>query len=363
MKPDRVVIGTDDERARDVLRHLYAPFVRTNDRILVMDARSAELTKYAANAFLATRISFMNDIANLCEKRRRRRRDGAPRHGHGPAHRAEVPLPRPRLRRLVLPEGRQGADGDGARARPAARDPRGGAPRQRAAEARCSPTRSSQHFGGGSLAGKTVALWGLAFKPGTDDIREAPALSIIERLLAAGAVVHGARSGGQRGHRASSSATASSYFEHNYDAAEGADALALVTEWHEFRRPNFQRLKELMADARALRRAQHVGAGTRCARSASPTTASAAGNGVRVVVLAAVAALASVAHAGGGVQIVKGADAVDVTTGDARCRSSRRRRSTSCTRRRRTGTARLGPGRATVAGARRDASPSARRPR
>jgi UDPglucose 6-dehydrogenase len=245
MKPDRVVIGTSDERAREVMRALYAPFVRTNDRVLFMDARSAELTKYASNAFLATRISFMNDMANLCE------RVGADvemlRRGMGMD---------PRIGNKFLYPG-VGYGGScfpkDVRAAMATAREHGGELEILEAVHRVNERQKSvladkilKHFGG-NVRGKKIGVWGLAFKPGTDDIREAPALVVIDRLLAAGArisahdpVAHDAVKK-QLGDKIE-------YAELNYDAAQGASAVALLTEWHQFRRPNFQRLKELMAE-------------------------------------------------------------------------------------------------------------------
>ena len=120
LKPDRVVIGTDDPKVEQIMRQLYEPFVRTGNPIMVMDHASAEITKYAANAMLATRISFMNEIANLCDKVGADVGKVRQRHGHRQPHRAVVPLPRRRLRRLLLPQGRQGpgADRQGPRRRP-----------------------------------------------------------------------------------------------------------------------------------------------------------------------------------------------------------------------------------------------------
>ncbi len=242
MKPDRVLIGTDDERAREVLRHLYAPFVRTNDRVHFMDARSAELAKYAANALLATRISFMNEMANLAERlgadvEHVRRGVGAdprigpkflfPGTGYGgscfpkdikallhAAARAEVPL-----------------------------DIVGAVDRVNTRQKGILAAKIEKQIG--DVAGRTVAVWGLAFKPNTDDIREAPALTLIDRLLAIGANVAAfdpvampnvERVYGDKVRLAKGM----------YDALEGAEALALVTEWHEFRRPDFARIKKLL---------------------------------------------------------------------------------------------------------------------
>ena len=125
MKPDRVVIGTDNPRTHELLRALYEPFTRNHDRFIVMDVRSAELTKYAANAMLATKISFMNELANLAERAGRRHREGARGHRLRSAHRLQLHLSRLRLRRLVLPQGRAGADPLGARSRLRRRDPGG----------------------------------------------------------------------------------------------------------------------------------------------------------------------------------------------------------------------------------------------
>jgi UDPglucose 6-dehydrogenase len=245
MKPDRVIIGTDDERARERMRLLYGPFVRTNDRILFMDARSAELTKYAANAYLATRISFMNDVANLCE------RVGADvemvRRGMGMDQRIG-----PKFLFPGIGYGGSCFPKDVKAAMATARDA-GTELEILEAVHRVNERQKVRlaekmitHFGG-ALDGRTIALWGLSFKPGTDDTREAPALAIIERLLAAGAKlrVHDpvANESARRvfGDRITC-------FDGNYDAAKGAHALALCTEWHQFRRPNFQRLKELLAE-------------------------------------------------------------------------------------------------------------------
>ena len=254
MKPERVIIGTDDVRARELLRSLYAPFVRTSDRMLFMDARSAELTKYAANAMLATRISFMNDIANLC--------------GHIGADVEAV-------RRGMGMDPRIGAKflfpgiGYGGSCFP--KDVKAvmvtameaGSPlevleavhRVNERQKGILAERLAAHFSttGRGLRGRTVALWGLSFKPGTDDIREAPALVILDRLLEQGATV---RAYDPVAGSAVAARYAGRYFgdrmvlcESDYEAARGAEALVVCTEWHEFRRPDFARLKELMAEA------------------------------------------------------------------------------------------------------------------
>jgi UDPglucose 6-dehydrogenase len=243
MKPDRVILGTSDPRALSTLQALYAPFTRSSDRILMMDRRSAELTKYAANAMLATRISFMNELACLCD-----------------AVGADIEL----VRKGLGSDARIGTKflyagaGYGGSCFP--KDLR--AVINTAKEAGMSlqvlsaveavnqqqkhhmTERLRDHFGG-DLGGRKIAVWGLAFKPGTDDVREAPALVLIEDLLAAGARVSAtdpvaippARK--ILGERVEFPAS-------NYQCAEGADALALVTEWHDYRRPNFERLRSLM---------------------------------------------------------------------------------------------------------------------
>jgi UDPglucose 6-dehydrogenase len=243
MKPDRIIVGTSDARALAILQALYAPFTRSSDRMLVMDRRSAELTKYAANAMLATRISFMNDLANLCD-----------------AVGADIEC----VRKGMGSDGRIGTKflyagvGFGGSCFP--KDLRAAintgieaSVPLRVLEAVVSVNDRQKHrlaedirrHFQGDLAGKRVALWGLAFKPGTDDLREAPALVVIEDLLAAGAEVVATDPVaipaaqallGQRVRFAPS----------NYASAEGADALALITEWRDYRRPNFQRLAGLM---------------------------------------------------------------------------------------------------------------------
>ena len=243
MKPDRVVVGTSDKRAIDTLKALYAPFTRTNDRMLVMDRRSAELTKYAANSMLATRISFMNDLANLCE-----------------ILGADIEL----VRKGMGSDGRIGpkflfaGPGFGGSCFP--KDLRAAISTGREVgyklevldavvevnerQKRRLGEKVTKHFGG-NLKGKKISIWGLAFKPGTDDIREAPALVLIDQLLAAGATVSATDPVAigavrkQLGDRIT-------YEEAHYECARDADALVLVTEWHEFRRPSFDRLKSLL---------------------------------------------------------------------------------------------------------------------
>jgi UDPglucose 6-dehydrogenase len=242
LKPDRVVIGTSSERARCIMGQLYAPFVRTENPIIYMDARSAEMTKYAANAMLATRISFMNDIAALCEK------VGADvefvRKGVGADRRIGYPFLHPGIgyggscfpkdvKALVATGREHGLELEILHA----------VERTNARQKRCLLTKALKHFG--DLADKTFAVWGLSFKPKTDDMREAPSVELIEGLLGKGAKV--------QCHDPVAADVAQRYFGHrvlyapsNYAAAEGAEALFLVTEWNEFRRPDLKRLKSLM---------------------------------------------------------------------------------------------------------------------
>ncbi|SEN12774.1 UDP-glucose dehydrogenase [Stigmatella aurantiaca] len=243
LKPDRVVIGTASERARRLMGELYAPFVRTENPVLYMDSRSAELTKYAANAMLATRVSFMNDVAALCEK------VGADvdfvRKAMGADRRIGYPFLFPGvgyggscfpkdLKALVATGREHGLELDLLRA----------VDRTNERQKRLLVAKALKHFGG-SLAGRTLGVWGLSFKPKTDDMREAPSLEVIEGLLGKGAQVVAHDPVAERGARR--------YFGDRiryaalpYDALEGVDALCIVTEWNEFRHPDFERMKALM---------------------------------------------------------------------------------------------------------------------
>ena len=243
LKPARVVLGADDPQAIDILRRLYDGMLRTSDRIQVMDLRSAELTKYAANAMLATRISFMNELAALADKL------GADiekvRKGIGSD---------PRIGPKFLFPG----VGFGGSCFP--KDLRALRDMGRASGLRLgiiestvdANERSKQAFGarvierlGGSLAGKRIAMWGLAFKPETDDIREAPALDVIAQLRAAGASVAGYDPIAADNVRALLG-DAIALVDDPYAAAEGADAIVLITEWHQLRQPDFVRLRKLV---------------------------------------------------------------------------------------------------------------------
>jgi UDPglucose 6-dehydrogenase len=243
MKPDRVVIGADDKRSIEALRALYAPFSRTSDRMLVMDRRSAELTKYAANSMLATRISFMNDLSNLCEllgadiEQVRRGMGSDARIGPkflyaGPGFGGSC---FPKDLRAAISTGRDvGYNLEILDAVVAVNE------RQK----RKMGEKILAHFKG-DVKGRRIALWGLAFKPGTDDVREAPALVLAEQLVSAGATVVGTDPVAMEAVR-KQIGDRIQYEPNNYECAKGADALALVTEWHEFRRPSFERLKTLL---------------------------------------------------------------------------------------------------------------------
>jgi UDPglucose 6-dehydrogenase len=254
MKPDRIVVGADSERAATVLGDLYAPFVRTGNPLIVMDVTSAELTKYAANAMLATRISFMNQIAELCEH-----------VGADVTHVRQGISSDPRIGKHFLFPG----PGYGGSCFP--KDVR--ALIQTAEEAGVSlqvvkSVQDANERQKGMLFKKlrdilqdrltasTIAVWGLAFKAQTDDMRESPSIKLIEGLLEVGATV--------RAHDPQARDTARAifgdrigYFANAYDSLEGADALAIVTEWLSFRNPDFRRMSSLMkqriiVDARNL---------------------------------------------------------------------------------------------------------------
>jgi UDPglucose 6-dehydrogenase len=242
MKPDRVVLGGDHPEAIEAVKELYEPFVRTGNPILVMDSRSAEMSKYAANAMLATKISFINEVSRLCgemgadisEVRRAMaldRRIGPhfifPGVGYGGSCfpkdiRAMISMGGDTPEMLLLKAVEQVNE------------------RQKG----LLVEKVRRHFGE-KLSGLTFAIWGLAFKPRTDDMRDAPSITVIEELLKAGAHVHA--------HDPEAMEEAKKVFgdriryaSRNYDALDGASALLVLTEWNEFRRPNFQRIKQLL---------------------------------------------------------------------------------------------------------------------
>jgi UDPglucose 6-dehydrogenase len=239
MKPDRVVVGTRSERARKCMTELYAPFVRSGNPVIFMDERSAELTKYAANSFLATKISFMNEVAQLCE------RLGADvdmvRRGIGSDDRIGKRFLFPGIgyggscfpkdvQALVKSSGEVGYEFKILEAVMDVNE------RQKL---HLMP-KVSQYFGG-DLAGKHFALWGLAFKPNTDDIREAPALYMIDALLDAGATVCAFDPEAMANVKAIYGDRIK-FADNQYDALDNADALLIATEWNEFRTPDFLRI-------------------------------------------------------------------------------------------------------------------------
>jgi len=245
-KPDRIVIGTSSVEAAEAMRDLYAPFVRTDNPILVMDVRSAEVTKYAANAFLATRISFMNEVANLCEE------VGADvnnvRRGIGTDQRIGPSFLFPGVGyggscfpkdvRALLKTSEQYQS-------PlqiiAAVDRVNHNQKQRLSK------KVVEHFKG-DVRGKKFALWGLAFKPKTDDMREAPSLTIIKELSDLGAtfVAYDPEANHTAKLALKDLSSKVQFVENSYDALDGADALLIVTEWGEFRRPNFGKVSHLL---------------------------------------------------------------------------------------------------------------------
>jgi len=245
MKPDRVVLGVADDRAAETLRRLYAPFVRTNDRIILMDVRSAELTKYASNAMLAVRISFMNEMALLAERvgadiDRVRRAVGAdPRIGR------KFLFPGPGFGGSCFPKDIR-ALAHTARDAGMTFEVVEAAERANQRQKQVLGARVCERFGA-DLAGKRIAVWGLAFKPETDDIRESPALVLIEDLRAAGAHVVGYDPAAMP-NVAAQLGDAVELVQHEYAAAEGAHALVLVTEWKQFRSADFGRLAGTMAE-------------------------------------------------------------------------------------------------------------------
>ena len=243
LKPDRVVIGTRSSKVSELLQELYDPFVRTGNPILVMDERSAEMTKYAANAFLATKISFMNELANFCEE------VGADidsiRRGIGSDSRIGKQFLFPGVgyggscfpkdvKALTQTAEEYGSELSILRAVEKVNDN----------QKRVLVKKVNKHFKD-NLRGKTIAIWGLSFKPQTDDIREAPSLVIIQELVAAGATV--------RAHDPIANALVEplfrgkvKFFDNSYEALKDADALLIVTEWNEFRGPDYAKMKNVM---------------------------------------------------------------------------------------------------------------------
>jgi UDPglucose 6-dehydrogenase len=244
MKPDRVILGGDDADALETIKELYEPFLRTGNQILVMDSRSAEMSKYAANAMLATKISFINEVSRLCEYmgadiNEVRRAIGLDRRigphfifpgvGYGGSC-------FPKDIRAIISMGGDQEEMFLMKAVEQVNE------RQK----RVLVEKVKRRFGA-KLSGKIFAVWGLAFKPRTDDMRDAPAIVVIEALLQSGAriqafdpeaTVEARKIFGDR----------IVYAPRNYDALDGASALLVLTEWNEFRRPDFQRIKKLLKD-------------------------------------------------------------------------------------------------------------------
>jgi len=269
MKPDRVVIGCDNVRTAEIMKELYDPFMRKQNRMIVMDVRSAEMTKYAANAMLATRISFMNQIAGLCE------RMGADvmavREGIGSDSRIgyDFLFPGPGyggscfpkdVKALIKTAEESSYDFLLLKAVEEVNELQKEILADKLISVLGSPDQEQP------LTGRIVACWGLSFKPRTDDMREAPAITIIERLLAAGATV--------RAHDPEAITEARRIFgdrieysnSNQYDILDGADALAIITDWSEYRNPDFDRIKTALrsptiVDGRNLYKPDRMAAG------------------------------------------------------------------------------------------------------
>jgi len=254
MKPDRVVIGAESPKAIGIMQELYAPFILKNDRILVMDIRSAEMTKYASNAMLATKISFINEMANICGSL------GADidavRKGMGYDKRIGFEFMFPGVgyggscfpkdvKALVQTAQKHRIDAAVLKAVDAVNEQQKKVIFKKTIEHFRVKAGRKRPLGKKPLAGRTIAVWGLSFKPRTDDMREAPSVVIINNLLRSGAEV--------KAHDPVAMNEAYKIFRDriflavdSYDALKGADALAIVTEWNEFRRPDFARMKKLM---------------------------------------------------------------------------------------------------------------------
>jgi len=245
MKPDRVVVGVRHPAVGDVMRELYAPFLRTERPFLVMTPESAEMTKYVANAMLATKISFINEMANLCDLLNADINDVRRGIGHDQRIGFQFLFPGPGYGGSCFPKDIRAIQGMGRNV---------GLTLQmmqsvddvNEAQKQVMIRKVQAHFGG-ALAGKTIAVWGLAFKPRTDDIREAPALVFIAAMLAAGAKVRVHDPEAMANVREQLHDTIS-YSDKPYGALEGADALVLMTEWQEFRTPDFDLIKRLLVE-------------------------------------------------------------------------------------------------------------------
>lgn len=244
-RPDRIIVGADDERAIDLMRQLYGPFQRNRDKLLVMDVRSAELTKYAANAMLATRISFMNELANLAEtlgadiEQVRQGIGSDPRIGwhflYAGCGYGGSCFPKD-VKALISTAGERGHELSILQAVQSANE----------AQKRRPVEKLVTRFGE-DLSGRHFALWGLAFKPDTDDMRDAPSRVIVAELLERGATVTAYDPVAMNeARRIFGDDPRLTYAERPMNALEGADALILATEWKEFRSPDFERIVEML---------------------------------------------------------------------------------------------------------------------
>lgn len=247
MKPDRVIVGTDNIRTAKLLEALYAPFARSRDKLMIMGVKSAELTKYAANCMLASKISFINEIANICERVGADVKDV--RLGIGSDHRIGYKFIYPGVgyggscfpkdvKALIATAQKTGYHPELIQA----------IDKVNQHQKKLLSRKIRDYFADqGGVAGRTLALWGLAFKANTDDIREAPALDVIAELTNAGMRIQaydpvaGANAG-----RALSANDKVRIVDQQYDALEGADALAVVTDWNQFRNPDFGRIKKML---------------------------------------------------------------------------------------------------------------------
>jgi UDPglucose 6-dehydrogenase len=243
MKPDRVVVGVRRPEVADVLRELYAPFLRTENPFLVMSPESAEMTKYAANAMLATKISFINEMANLCDRLGADINDVRRGIGHDARIGFQFLHPGPGYGGSCFPKDVQAILGMG-RHLGMPLDLADAVDRVNQRQKQVLFEKITRHFAG-DLAGKTIAVWGLAFKPRTDDIRESPALALIDSLLSVGVAVRVHDPEAMANVRAAYGDKLT-YSDRPYGALEGADGLAVVTEWPEFRNPDFEVMRRLM---------------------------------------------------------------------------------------------------------------------
>lgn len=247
MKPDRVVIGVENVRTAELMKEIYSPFARDREKMIVMDIRSAELTKYAANAMLATRISFMNEMANICE------RVGADiakvRQGIGSDGRIGYSFIYPGIGYggSCFPKDVKAliATAEEARFQPVILK---SVDEMNARQRLIFADKIISYFSGkGGLKGKTAAVWGLAFKPNTDDVRESPAIDIVRVLLSEGVRIKAYDpEAAKEALKALGRSARVSYMKSAYDALSGADFLLLATEWHLFRNPDFDRMKKLL---------------------------------------------------------------------------------------------------------------------